>query len=191
MKTAINIANFFVDYNNHCIDDTLTNLRLNKLLYFAQGYSLALYGKPLFNEEIEAWQHGPVIKSVYRAFKNNNRENISNIYGKYSYDDFDTETVELLLAVINDYGEYSSSKLIEITHQHGSPWADVYVRGENRIISQESIKKYFADTVKNSSSLKVINLDKIESIGYRDNTGFLVLPADWDDNEDYKMYLSV
>ena len=55
---AIDIANFFIDYNSHCVDETITNLKLNKLLYFAQGYSLALYDKPLFSENLK---HGSMV----------------------------------------------------------------------------------------------------------------------------------
>lgn len=183
---AIDIANFFIDYNAHCIDDTITNLKLNKLLYFAQGYSLALYNKPLFSENIEAWHYGPVVADVYHKFKSNNKENIAHTYGKFSIDKFDNNTIEILLAVINDYGKYSSSKLIEITHEKGSPWDMVYNEKANNIIPNNSIKEYF----KNISTNK-LNLDKIETIGKRENNDKpLLLPAEWDDKEDYSIYLN-
>lgn len=49
--------------------EPLTNLKLQKLLYYAKGWYLALYDKPLFNDKIEAWVHGPVVPSIYHAFK--------------------------------------------------------------------------------------------------------------------------
>ena len=183
---AIEIANFFINYNSYCVDETITNLKLNKLLYFAQGYSLSLYNKPLFNENIEAWQYGPVVANVYHKFKSSNKENIANTYGKFSYDIFGSDTIELLLAVINDYGKYSSSKLIEITHEKGSPWYMVYSENANNIIPNNSIKEYFKNI-----SITQPNLKKIDYIGKRDdNSKPLLLPADWDDEEDYSIYLN-
>jgi uncharacterized phage-associated protein len=44
-------------------------LRLQKLLYYCQGWSLALLGRPLFGEQIQAWRHGPVVPGVYEMFK--------------------------------------------------------------------------------------------------------------------------
>ncbi|MBQ7262906.1 MAG: DUF4065 domain-containing protein [Synergistaceae bacterium] len=44
-------------------------LKLQKLLYYCQGYALALTGKPLFPEPVEAWRYGPVVDSVYQAYK--------------------------------------------------------------------------------------------------------------------------
>ena len=158
---AIDIANFFIDYNAHCVDETITNLKLNKLLFFAQRYSLALYDKPLFSE------------------------NIAHTYGSFSLDMFDSNTIEILLAVINDYGKYSSSKLIEITHEKGSPWDMVYSENVNNIIPNNTIKEYFKNI-----SISQPNLKKIEYIGKRDdNSKPLLLPADWDDKENYSIYL--
>lgn len=179
------ILYLFIDYNAHSIDDTITNLKLNKLLYFAQGYSLALYDKPLFSENIEAWQYGPVVANVYNKFKINNKENIADTYGNFSLDMFDSNIIELLLAVINDYGKYSSSKLIEITHKKGSPWDMVYSENANNIIPNNTIKEYFKNI-----SITQPNLKKIDYIGKReDNSKPLLLPADWDDKEDYSIYL--
>ncbi|OQY42717.1 MAG: hypothetical protein B6240_13665 [Desulfobacteraceae bacterium 4572_87] len=48
--------------------DLISNLKLQKLVYYAQGFYLALYDEPLFNEPIEAWTHGPVIRELYRSY---------------------------------------------------------------------------------------------------------------------------
>jgi uncharacterized phage-associated protein len=47
----------------------MSNLKLQKLMYYAQGFSLVLFNKPLFPERIEAWIHGPVIPAVYHKYK--------------------------------------------------------------------------------------------------------------------------
>lgn len=85
----------------------------------------------------------------------------------------------------DDYGKYSSSKLIEITHEKGSPWDMVYSENVNNIIPNNTIKEYFKNI-----SISQPNLKKIEYIGKRDdNSKPLLLPADWDDKENYSIYL--
>ena len=64
--TAFDVANYFLSIPEY---EDLTNLKLQKLVYYAQGIHLAIYGKPLFNEAIKAWEHGPVVPELYR--KNN------------------------------------------------------------------------------------------------------------------------
>ena len=62
------VTNYFIwFFQKH--GDLITNLKLQKLLYFAQGWFLALYDTPLFKEEIQAWIHGPVVATVYHSYK--------------------------------------------------------------------------------------------------------------------------
>ena len=68
MLKAIDVANFFVDLANSDPDDCMTNLRVNKLLYFAQAWSVVRRNKPLFEEDMQAWKYGPVVPEVYTAF---------------------------------------------------------------------------------------------------------------------------
>ena len=58
MLKAIDVANFFVDLANSDPDDCMTNLRVNKLLYFAQAWSVVRRNKPLFEEDMQAWKYG-------------------------------------------------------------------------------------------------------------------------------------
>jgi uncharacterized phage-associated protein len=60
MADVFDVAAFFVQMANLSADDQMTNLKLNKLLYYAQGASLARTGNTLFNDSIEAWPYGPV-----------------------------------------------------------------------------------------------------------------------------------
>ena len=66
--TATTAATYLLYIMGEVFDD-LTNMKLNKLLYFAQGYYLKKYGRPLFDNAIEAWEHGPVVPEVYSAYK--------------------------------------------------------------------------------------------------------------------------
>ena len=67
--SAITVANFFVRKGIEEQDSGMTPMKVLKLSYIAYGWYLALYDSQLFNEPIQAWQYGPVIPSVYRAFK--------------------------------------------------------------------------------------------------------------------------
>ena len=83
MYKATDIANFLVYLMSDSCDD-LTNLKLNKILYYAQGHYLKNYGKPLFEDAIEAWQHGPVVHSVYHSYKCFNNQPITE-YNEEKY----------------------------------------------------------------------------------------------------------
>ena len=70
MCTCLETANYFLSLQGDDAGDAISNLKLQKLMYYAQGFSLAMRGKPLFREDFEAWEHGPVIPSLYRMFRN-------------------------------------------------------------------------------------------------------------------------
>ena len=65
---AKSTANYLIYIMLDAFND-LTNMKVNKLVYFAQGHCLSKYGRPLFTEPIEAWPHGPVVPEVYRAYR--------------------------------------------------------------------------------------------------------------------------
>ena len=69
MLTCHDVANYFLALVDEDAGDTISNMKLQKLVYYAQGFYLALYGKPLFPERIEAWDQGPVIPELYRRFE--------------------------------------------------------------------------------------------------------------------------
>jgi uncharacterized phage-associated protein len=66
INSAIAVANWFIEQNRIAPSD-LTHLKIQKMLYFAQGWHLAYFDVPLFEDPIEAWKYGPVVRPVYRA----------------------------------------------------------------------------------------------------------------------------
>lgn len=182
MLKALDVANFFIDLTKDDPEDVMTNLRVNKLLYFAQGWSLVRNSEPLFEDEIQAWKYGPVVPAVYRTFSEHGHNRIATVRGEYSPDLFSSEQLELLLDIAREYGQYTSSALVGITHRAGTPWKKVYTEGKNNPITQESMRGYFAG----EKPLPTFEIDDNEDdyVGYRDpETGHYVLPADWDDDE--------
>lgn len=69
MYSAIDVARYFLAQSDPDAGDTMSNLKLQKLLYYAQGVTLALTEKPLFSDPLEAWLQGPVVPSVFRKYK--------------------------------------------------------------------------------------------------------------------------
>ena len=142
MYKAVDIANFFITVFRYD-EEYPTNLKLNKLVYFAQGHALARLGRPLFDEDIYAWQFGPVVPSVYQEFKKYGREGVSMIDSELP--EFSSEEAELLIDVARTYGQFTGSSLTAKTHIEGSPWSQVYDGEPDRVISKDSIKKYFEE----------------------------------------------
>lgn len=179
MCRAIDAANFFVEVANSDPDDCMTNLRVNKLLFYAQGWHLVRFKKPLFQEDFEAWPLGPVVPDVYKAFKPCGRERIAAASGDFSPSVFTSEEIDLLLDVSNEYGKYSSPALVNMTHAKDSPWKKVYEPGANRVIPIRDMEAYFSGL----EPLKTFVLPEVpeeDYIGYRNQDGILVLPKEYD-----------
>lgn len=120
--------------------DLMTNLRLQKLLYFVQGWSLARRGKPLFDAPLEAWQYGPVVPEVYRAYSSNGNRGIESS-GDFDATALTPEECDLVLDVMREYGKYSTGMLVELSHAPGAPWSRAK---QSCVIPQEQIQAYFA-----------------------------------------------
>lgn len=141
---ALDIANLYVQLANDIPNDSIDNLKLNKLCYYAQAWTLARLGYPLFDDPIEAWKYGPVIPAVYNAFKACGRMPVYE--PTYSFDEarLSSEELSLLTDVYLTYGKYSSTGLIEKTHEAGSPWRQVYKEQENNQIGETLLTAYFS-----------------------------------------------
>lgn len=177
---AVAAANYMLYIVGEAFDD-LTNMKLNKLLYFAQGYYMRKYGKPLFPDKIEAWEHGPVIPAVYSKFKQYGDKPIRGC-DIAAVPDVSPEAEDILFKVAKKYGKYTASALRNMTHVIGSPWDQFYQKGRvHTEIPQASILAYFSDADDLNAETKTFK--ESDFIGYRDADGILVLPKEWDDGE--------
>jgi len=116
----------------------ITHLKLQKILYFAQVYYLVNFGKPIFNEEIEAWEFGPVIPDVYKEFKEHKNKPIIIKEDKSTITE---EDKEILKKVWDIFGGYSTSRLVDIVHAH-TPWKKAII-SRDKTISHEALKDYY------------------------------------------------
>lgn len=140
MLTCYDIAKYFLSKSDDEIEERISNLKLQKLVYYAQGFHLAMYGKPLFDEKIEAWAHGPVVSDLYHKYKEYGANGIPRPK-KINLKKFDKKTIELLDEVYNVYGQYSAWRLREMTHEE-TPWKKAH-SSINKTISHKSLKEYF------------------------------------------------
>ena len=178
--TALVAANYLVCIMSLAFDD-LTNMKLNKLLYFAQGYYLQMYHKPLFSDEIEAWSHGPVVPAVYSKYKEYGDKPISS-YDMSMTDMVSEDAASLLFDIARTYGKFTASALRNMTHVVGSPWDQVYSKGSSHIIIPvKLIEQYFMDLQPLKPAERVFK--ESDFIGYWDSDGVLVLPKEWDDDD--------
>lgn len=176
---ATDVANYMIYLLNDSCDD-LTNMKLNKLLYYAQGYSLKQRGCPLFDDTIEAWQHGPVVPSVYHHYKNNHDDPIHQ-WDEKRLDAIDEESKELIFNVAKKYSEYTAIALRNMTHSPKGPWSQCYKDDEKYVIIPTGLIKDYFDHYEQEIAPFEIQFDESDFIGHRDSSGYLVLPEDWND----------
>jgi len=143
-STARQVADYLISFlAEH--GDPVTNLKLQKLLYYAQGWYLAVYDTPLFDERIEAWVHGPAVPPVYGDFKAFAWQPIPPPNGEQHRL---PERPEFLVnEVIEVYGGMGAYDLERLTHSE-SPW--LKARGglpmdepSHAIITNDSMKEFF------------------------------------------------
>lgn len=126
-----------------------SRLKLLKLLYYIQGYHLAMFNAPLFNDKMEAWLHGPVVKSVYRWAKNLTDEKLQDEAmndEQINALNLHPQQTKLISEVLNIYNKYSAYGLRDKTHTE-TPWLSVYEKDKNNKITLESLKNFFTPLV--------------------------------------------
>lgn len=131
MRDAPLIANAIISWCNK-YQKPIDNLKLQKLLYLVQGLSLAIIGERAFNEPIEAWRYGPVVRSVYQQAKIYRDQQITKTLPTSSSP---RQISGDLKAVINlamtRYADLTGPQLIEVTHNahvypEAKPWVESF-----------------------------------------------------------------
>lgn len=144
MLSAKDVAEYFLTLGDDDSQDLISNLKMQKLVYYAQGVYLAFYDKPLFSESIEAWTHGPVVPDLYHEYK---------IYGDQAipvpdfvdFKKYNAAVRATLDEVYKVFGQFSAWKLRSMTHEE-PPWKETMARGGG-VISHELMKEYFKTIV--------------------------------------------
>lgn len=142
MYKTIDVARMVIWLTNEEHGDLITNLKLQKLMYYLQGFWLAAFDTPLFNARVEAWGYGPVVPIVYEAFcrYGGNQINVKK-EGKELH--FKTEEEEdFFYNVFNTFNQYSASMLVRMTHAE-PPWKSAGGIGQGHVIPRDVMRRYF------------------------------------------------
>lgn len=153
------VANFLLDFCDRS-GLAITNLALQKIVYFCHVWSLIELDRPLIRHKFEAWEYGPVLPYLYREFRTFDRTPISararqldsqdGNYRVVEYD-FDSQTESLLLRVAAFYARLRASDLVQLSHAEGSPWHKVWNHGgrtnPGMKIDNESIVEFYSRVV--------------------------------------------
>jgi len=139
MTTAFDVAKYII--KSLAVD----NLKLQKLLYYSQAVYLVLHNKePLYPEEIEAWDYGPVVPPVYHEYKKHGFDIIPPVEEETALNFDQIRAVDMTLAC---FGVLSGPTLINQTHFE-DPWKNAYRPGRpSGIITTEAIYEFFKDNL--------------------------------------------
>ncbi len=156
--SALAIANEFI---GRAFDEgrKLTPMQIQKLVYLAHGWNLAVAGEALIEGTFEAWDWGPVNRPLYEALRQFGADPVDRLlmWGEDSpfvqYDVFGPIAKENMLdhehEVVDrtwkSYGEFEAFQLSALTHTPGTPWANVYEKKRNREVSNSAIREYFVN----------------------------------------------
>ncbi len=137
----IGVARYFLA-RARLAGEEVTHMKLQKLMYYAYGHTLACTNSELFEEEIEAWQFGPVVRSVYDQYADFGRSPIIDSQDSLE-ETFPPEIAIILDAVCNRYMPESPYTLMDITHRE-LPWSRTYQDGKKLPIPIEYMKEQFS-----------------------------------------------
>lgn len=144
--------------------DDITNMSLQKILYFLNGFSELFLNKKLFNEVSESWKLGPVYRDMYDAFSYYQKSNID--YNEIVKDNFelDNNIKEYVDKVSKYFACYSGHKLMQMTHLT-DPWKIAREglddnESSNRVINEDDIDKYFKKIAKDYNIKEYSDIEK-------------------------------
>ncbi len=144
--SVFNIAKYFLSKSKPGTEQAITHLKLQKLVYYAQGYYAGLIGELLFDENLEAWPHGPVCPALYKEYKAHSYHEIPP--EPFSENNIDESVGNFLDAIWQVYGKYSGPELEEMTHQE-TPWIKARQNFSGKTIAFCDIKIYFKNIIDN------------------------------------------
>lgn len=157
MKTSLDVASFFIKKDYERSTPSITQKKLQKLVYYAQAWSLVFLDRPLFDGELQAWRHGAVELSLRSEFKNYTYKILPKPDGDET--NWTPEDEIVLDEVWKIYGALSADELEELNHNE-MPWlnarGDLPVRAKSQApISEEDLKFYYSHFVEDKEKYKI------------------------------------
>jgi len=145
-EKLINASKTIVYLHRELFSESPSPMKLQKMCYYAQGYSLA-EGSELFPDDFQAWQHGPVVPDLYSKYKHFQWRQIDE-----EIDTPNPERLDFLQDIVSAYGRYDGAALSTMTHRE-SPWLDAREgidesEGSSAVISKDRLSDYFLSKLK-------------------------------------------
>ena len=169
--TANAVANAFIRLANK--DEVpITNMKLQKLVYIANGYCLAILDRPLFDNDVHAFEWGPVIPTLYNKLKKFGSSEITK--------DIDSDDPELIengraVSIVNEvwnaYKDIDAARLSAITHREETPWFETWNKKKYGIIDPVEIQKHYQKLLSERAGIKY-KREKEEDIYYESDSHF-------------------
>lgn len=153
--SALSVAEYFLNKSN-AEDKPLTNKKLQKLVYYAQAWSMVLRNQRLFDDKVEAWVHGPAIKSVYDNYKGYGFSTIKKSPDEKVIEAIPAEIKKLLDSIWSVYGKFDADYLEMLTHSE-APWQQAREglqtseNSENEI-TVESMKDFYGQKLQQAKA---------------------------------------
>lgn len=129
----------------------LTPLQIIKLTYLCQAWMLAMFRRKMFRQEVQAWEHGPVIPDVYHSVKKHGSNPVKKRIKHAEDERFDSEETHILDEVFEVYGHWTGFQLSNITHLPGTPWYQTrskYPLGRSAVIPQDLIEEFYGEKLR-------------------------------------------
>lgn len=151
--SASDVSLYFL-YLANATNKKITNKKLQKLVYYAQAWSLVVNKKKLFADKIEAWVHGPAVRTLYVKYKDFGFSPILKQVDQQATDIFLEEDKKLLNEIWSVYGELDAGYLEMLTHSE-APWREAREglqgsESSNNEISTKTMQAFYSEKLKNA-----------------------------------------
>lgn len=137
----LHIANKIIANTDVEQGELISNLKLQKLLYYMQGFHIAVFDAKLFENDIEAWQYGPVVRDMYFHFKEFGKSSIT-LTDDATIAEMTDDEEELFNEVLAEYSQFSAIKLMNMTHDE-LPWEKTFNETPQGVITYKLMSDFF------------------------------------------------
>jgi uncharacterized phage-associated protein len=118
-------------------------MQLQKLVFLAQGYAMALLDRPLFYHNTHAWQWGPVIPKLYKPLQKYGAGQVSEDIPAPDELDSTSREMEIVRGVWDGFKNFTGSQLSNLTHKPGTPWSQTWEKAQFAVIPDDVIGSYY------------------------------------------------
>jgi uncharacterized phage-associated protein len=143
--SSLAVANSFLELSLGTEVPPMTNMKIQKLVYIAHGFTLGMLHEPLIRGHVHAFQHGPVIPTLYEKLK---QFGAAAVPGPFSIDFSEQPSPAFQEVIKRDwkrYGQLSAYQLRNITHKDGTPWSITWNETPYGVISNDIIESYYVN----------------------------------------------